>query len=70
MKSVKKNCDCEKKQEYPCLMEGEYSGNIYLMTTETKGTIVFSGPSGDTLGHALTCIKATKPFNGSIYLEN
>ena len=70
MKSVKKDCYCEKKEEYPCLMEGEYSGNIYLMTSKIEGTVVFSGPFGNELGHKAVSVHAIKPFNGSICLEN
>ena len=50
MKSIKKDYDCSKDSRYPCLMEGQGSGNIYLMLMEGEGIVVYDGLNQISLG--------------------
>lgn len=71
MKTIKKDFGCKKETEYPCLREGRESGIIYLMITERTGIVVHEGPTIPyKLGITENSLSNTKPFHGSICLEN
>lgn len=62
----------EKELEFPCLMVGKDTGNVYLMSSEKSGTCVYSLDSSWKIADNSTILASSAliPFKGKIILQN
>ena len=62
----------QEKITFPCLMKSKYTGCVVLFFNDWKGTVVYEGKGGDTLGDCCEewDISSFELFTGVIELKN